>query len=109
MTVRTAKTPVSLAANPRFYILASAVCVSVLAACWLRLSITSDQLFVIRLQQLFGYFSVFLWVGALIITPLHKVVGDRRYMPYLLFARRAIGVSAAYFALLHVCIALWGQ
>lgn len=48
------------------------------------------------------------WYVALIISPLGHVIGKQR-MKHVEFARRAIGVSAFYFALLHSGIALFGQ
>lgn len=42
------------------------------------------------------------------ISPVGYVIGKAR-MKHIEFARRAIGVSAFYFAALHAGIALWGQ
>lgn len=90
--------------------LASAVILSLFAAAWLRLKIPGDQLYYIRLEQVFGFLSVVYLYVAVIASPLSKVVGEKRSaMRYLLFARRAIGVSAAYFAALHALIALLAQ
>jgi sulfoxide reductase heme-binding subunit YedZ len=44
----------------------------------------------------------------MIISPIGYVIGKNR-IKHLEFARRAIGVSAFYFALLHGVISLWGQ
>ncbi|HUS26108.1 MAG TPA: ferric reductase-like transmembrane domain-containing protein [Nevskiaceae bacterium] len=95
--------------NSRFYILVWAVLGSIGIACWLRLRLPGDQVYYIRTEQTFGLVSICLWYVALVLSPLHRVVGDRAWMKHLLFARRAIGVSAAYFALLHTSISLWGQ
>lgn len=103
------KTLSNLFANPRFYILVSAVALSLLIPSYLRLQIPSDQLFYIRVEQIFGYTCVLLWYVALLISPLHKRLGGRFGIGYLVFARRAIGVSAGYFALLHVIITFLGQ
>lgn len=94
--------------NSRFYVLAFSFLLSILAFSWLRIQITSDQLFLIRAQQTFGLLSVTYWYLALSISPLGYVIGKHR-TKYLEFARRGIGVSAFYFALLHGSIALWGQ
>jgi sulfoxide reductase heme-binding subunit YedZ len=48
------------------------------------------------------------WYFALIISPVGHVIGKHR-TKRLEFARRAIGVSAFYFAFLHAAVALWGQ
>lgn len=98
----------SLLNNSRFYILVSSVLVSVLVFCWLRVQIPSDQLLVIRVQQVFGFLCLVYWCAALAISPIGFIIGKHR-MKHIEFARRAIGVSAFYFALLHAGIALWGQ
>lgn len=94
--------------NSRFYILASSFLLSLAAIAWLRLLISSDQLFYIRSQQVFGLLAVSYWYLALIISPIGYVIGKQR-VRRAEFARRAIGVSAFYFAFLHGAVALWGQ
>lgn len=98
----------SLLNNSRFYILVSSLLLSILVAAWLRVQIESDQLFVIRTQQVFGFLGVLYWYLALVISPLGYVFGKRR-ISHIEFARRAIGVSAFYFTFLHGATALWGQ
>lgn len=98
----------SLLNNSRFYILAISFLLSVLAFAVLRLQIPSDQLFYIRAQQTFGLLCLVYWYIALIISPVGYVIGKQR-MKHIEFTRRAIGVSAFYFASLHAGIALWGQ
>lgn len=94
--------------NLRFYVLCFSFLLSIAVICYLRINIVSTQLFYIRTQQVFGLLSIIYWYVALIISPLGYVVGKAR-TKRLVFARRAIGVSAFYFALLHAGIALWGQ
>jgi len=89
-------------------VLLSTLLISLLAIGLLRLQIADDQLYLIRLQQLFGLFCLIYWYIALIISPLGYIIGKQR-LRQLEFARRAIGVSAFYFALLHASISLWGQ
>lgn len=103
------KTLANLPNNARFYVLLFSFGLSVLIASWLRLQIPGDQLFYIRTQQVFGFVSLFYWYLALLASPLSKVVSKEGKMKYWLFARRAIGVSAFYFALLHAAVAFWGQ
>lgn len=98
----------SLLYNLRFYVLMTTLFSSVMIFASMRISIESDQLFLIRTQQIFGLCGVALWYVALIISPLSYVLGKDR-MKHIIFARRGIGVSAAYFALLHGAIALFGQ
>lgn len=94
--------------NSRFYILATSFLLSLAVVAFLRLHIPSDQLFYIRIQQVFGLLGVCFWYSALVISPIGYVIGKHR-IKKLEFARRAIGVSAFYFVLLHGCVALWGQ
>lgn len=103
-----ASNKVSLLNNSRFYILVSVVLLSVLVISWLRLTIPSDQLFYIRAQQIFGLLAVAFWYFALVISPVGYLIGKKRVRK-LEFSRRAIGVSAFYFAVLHGSIALWAQ
>lgn len=80
----------------------------IVIAAYLRTVIADDQLYYIRMQQVFGLLCILYWYVAQIISPIGYVIGKQR-TKHLEFARRAIGVSAAYFALLHAGIALWGQ
>jgi len=98
----------SLLNNSRFYILVTTILLSIATAAYLRLQIPSDQLYYIRTQQVFGLLCLLYWYLALVISPIGYVIGKQR-MKRLEFARRAIGVSAAYFATLHSAVALWGQ
>ena len=102
------KSQTSLLANSRFYILMSTVLLSVGVVSYLQLQIPSEQLFYIRTEQVFGLLAVVYWYCALLISPLGYAIGKQR-TKRLEFARRAIGVSAAYFAVLHGAVALWGQ
>lgn len=94
--------------NSRFYVLLTTLLVSIFVVAALRLVIADDQLYAIRTQQTFGLLCLIYWYVALIISPLGYVIGKRR-VRHMEFARRAIGVSAFYFALLHGVVALWGQ
>ena len=98
----------SLLVNSRFYILMSTILLSVGVVSYLQLQISSEQVFYIRTEQVFGLLAILYWYFALIISPIGYVVGKHR-TKRLEFARRAIGVSAAYFAVLHGAVALWGQ
>lgn len=98
----------SLTDNSRFYILMGAFLLSVMLVSGLRLMIPSDQLFSIRSQQLSGLVAVLLLYSAVILTPISKLVKNG-LVDRLLFARRAVGVSAAYFTVLHTIIVLATQ
>lgn len=104
------KTLSNLPNNSRFYVLTFSIVLSLAIAAWLRLQIASDQLYYIRLEQVFGFLSIAYLYLAVITSPLSKAIGETKpWVKLLLFSRRAIGVSAAYFALLHVTVSLWGQ
>jgi sulfoxide reductase heme-binding subunit YedZ len=73
------------------------------------MTIVSERLYYIRIEQVFGFIALVYWYMALIVTPLQKTFGRRSWIGFLQFSRRALGVSAAYFALLHVGFTIWGQ
>lgn len=95
--------------NLRAYILAAMIIASLFTVSYMRLTIQSDQLFLIRLQQVYGLLAVVLLYAAVILTPLSKIFADKIWLNKALFARRAIGVSAAYFTILHTAIAVIDQ
>lgn len=94
--------------NSRFYILISSILLSLLVLSIMRLKVAGDQLFFIRIQQSYGFLSISYWYLAITISPLGYAIGKKR-VKRLEFARRAIGVSAFYFGLLHALVALLGQ
>lgn len=99
---------IRLSNNSRFYIVAAALIGSVALLAALRLQNPSEELWLMRTQQAYGYISIGLLYLTLIISPIGSVVGRER-IKKLAFSRRAIGVSAFYFAVLHVVIAFFGQ
>jgi DMSO/TMAO reductase YedYZ heme-binding membrane subunit len=98
-----------LGSNSRFYILVSSISLGIIIASGLRTTIASDQLYLIRLQQVYGTLSLVYWYVALLISPLRSVYGKLPAVERMVFMRRAIGVAAAGFALAHSVIALYGQ
>ncbi len=95
--------------NIRFYVLVFSLLVSVLLAAWLRLSIEGDRVYLLRLQQVYGFVALGYLYVAILATPVSKLLGKEGFMKQYLFARRAIGVSAAWFASLHMLCAVFGQ
>ncbi len=61
----------------------------------------------IRLSEVFGLTALIYLYLALLATPLTRALPGFRYAPLYLTARRAIGVSAFFFALLHTSISFW--
>ncbi len=66
-------------------------------------------MYYIRTEQIFGLISVVFLYMAVILTPISKLIGKKLWLQKLLFARRGFGVSAAYFAILHVYLVMTEQ
>lgn len=103
------KRPGLFVSNVRFYILIFSFLLSIGAWCYCRVTVQSDSLYMIRTQQIFGFSALGYWYLALLATPLSVVLGKKGFMAQYLHARRALGVSAAYFALLHMLTGVFGQ
>ncbi len=99
---------IPLLSNSRFYVLSFSILLSVAVFAYFRVTIQDDQLLVIRTQQVFGFLCLVFWYIALVISPIGTIIGKEK-VRHIAFARRAIGVSAFYFAVLHGAIALFGQ
>lgn len=98
-----------LLGNSRFWILAIAVTASVLIAGFIQLFIPDGSLQTIRIEQAFGFTSLGLLYCAVLISPLTKVFPNLRGKEAIIHARRAIGVSAFYFAALHMYLTFFEQ
>ena len=86
-----------------------AVTASVLVAGVIQLLIPDGSLQMIRIEQAYGFISLGLLYCAIIISPLTKVFPQLPGKKEITHARRAIGVSAFYFAALHMYITFFGQ
>lgn len=95
--------------NTRFYILAFSLSISIFVVSYLRTTISADALYMIRVQQTFGFLALIYWYIALLATPLSSVLGKNGFMAHYLHSRRALGVSGAYFAVLHMLFGVFGQ
>lgn len=89
--------------------MALAFLASVFILALFRMKFPSDQLYYIRTEQLFGLLAVVLVYMAVVITPLNKLLPSTGIMNRVLYARRGIGVAAAYFASLHAFISIERQ
>jgi len=98
-----------LLANSRFWILALAVVASVNIAGFVQLEIPAGSLQIIRIEQIYGFVSLWLLYLAILASPLTKVFPKLPGKEAYLHARRAIGVSAFYYALLHTVVTFFGQ
>ena len=99
----------NLSRNLRFYVLVATILLSIALTCLLRLVTANDQVYIIHLGQFFGLMAIVYWYIVLVLSPLSKLIGKREWLRQLLFVRRALGVSVAYFALGHALLAVWGQ
>ncbi len=103
------KRPGLFVSNSRFYILLFSVLISIVVVSYFRGAVSSDVLYKIRVQQVYGFTALFFWYLALLATPLSSIFGKAGFMRQYLYARRALGVSAAYFATLHMLFGIFGQ
>lgn len=95
--------------NNRFYVLVFSFLTSIFVACVLRMQNVDNRLYYIQLEQVFGFLAIASLYATLIIAPAQKIIGTPEWMKNVIFARRALGVSVVYFALLHAVIALWSE
>ncbi|HEY4160540.1 MAG TPA: ferric reductase-like transmembrane domain-containing protein [Candidatus Saccharimonadales bacterium] len=95
--------------NSRFWILAAAVTLSVNIAGFVQLLVPAGSLQTIRIEQTYGFIALLLLYLAILASPLTKVFPRLPGRNAYLHARRAIGVSAFYYALLHGYITFFGQ
>lgn len=95
--------------NSRFWILAIGVTLSILIAGFVQLEIPSGSLQLIRMEQYFGFISLILLYLALLASPLTAAWPQFSLRAAYLHARRAIGVLACFYALLHVYITFFKQ
>lgn len=98
-----------LLTNSRFWILAVAVTLSVNIAGFVQLLIPSGSLQTIRIEQAYGFLALLLLYLAMLASPLTKVFPNLTGRDSYLHARRAIGVSAFYYASLHSYLTFFRQ
>ncbi len=67
------------------------------------------QLQIIRLTEFFALSAISLLYIAILASPLYSAFPRLPYKPIYIRARRAIGVSAFFFALTHASLAFFGQ
>ncbi|MBI2049692.1 ferric reductase-like transmembrane domain-containing protein [Candidatus Roizmanbacteria bacterium] len=99
----------SLIKNIRFYVLLLSLSFSIIVYFWINLIINNESLRIIKLTQIYALTAMTFLYFALLCGPFCYTFRGFRYRAQYLKARRAIGVSAFYFALLHVLLAFFGQ
>ncbi len=100
---------IKLLNNSRFYILLSTVSIAISIYIFVQAAVPQDNLKVIRLTQIYAITAVAYLYLALVIGPLTHIFSALPYKNQLIHARRAIGVSAFFFALLHANLAFFVQ
>src|SRR5262245_22006349 len=95
--------------NIRFYILIGSFFLSAILYWIVFQTVSQEQLQIIRLNQIYGLISIGFLYLALLAGPLCYTFPQLPFKKRYLKARRAIGVSAFYFALLHALIGFYGQ
>jgi DMSO/TMAO reductase YedYZ heme-binding membrane subunit len=99
----------SLLTNIRFYILIISILFSIGSYLWVLHYIPGETLQIIRITQIYAFTALILLYIALLIGPLCYQL---RWIPkraLIVKSRRAIGVSAWYFGLLHAMVAFFEQ
>lgn len=95
--------------NIRFYILFSSIVLSYGIYFYTVQIIPTERLQTIRLTQWYALLSLGYLYVAMLAGPLCYTFFTIPFREYFLKARRALGVSAFYFGLLHACIAFFSQ
>jgi DMSO/TMAO reductase YedYZ heme-binding membrane subunit len=98
---------VSLFRNIRFYLLTFSILLSLVIFLFVILNIPEGSQQITKLSQLYALIAVVYLYLALLATPLTKLFDLPFNLKYLK-ARRAIGVSAFWFGLLHTLISFFG-
>ncbi len=93
----------------RFYIAGATLLVTGLVVWWTETAYGGSSLTTIRCQETFAWLALSLMVLAISIGPTAKLFPKLPGKSILFEARRLIGVSAAWFATLHVGIAYFVQ
>ncbi|MGI9027828.1 MAG: ferric reductase-like transmembrane domain-containing protein [Candidatus Saccharimonadales bacterium] len=101
--------PYSLLTNNRFWLLCFSALLSIITVVAVWVLFPPGDLRLIRTQQTYGLLSIVFLYFALLAAPLTKIFPNMRGKNEYLHLRRAIGVSAFFFALLHALVAFFGQ
>ncbi len=99
----------SLFSNSRFYILVFSFLLSIVIYFWARSVIPAGNLQIIRAQQIYALVSFGYLYLAVLASPVTKLFKSFPWRGQYIHARRGIGVSAFYFAMLHSLLTFFGQ
>ncbi len=92
----------------RYFVLISSLTLSGLVYIFVKTNY-SDNLATIRLTQIYALLAILYLYLAIIASPLFSVFPNLSFRPTYILARRALGVSAFWFAFLHANIAFFLQ
>lgn len=95
--------------NSRFYILFASLLFSLGIYLYITQTIPTGILQTERVTQTFAFSSLLLLYAALFASPLFAVFPKLTIRAQYIHARRALGISAWYFAVLHASFAFFGQ
>lgn len=95
--------------NIRFYILVASVSISLITYFYVQSTYSSERLQTIRLTQIYALTAVSYLYTALLIGPLIYLLPSIPFKSQIQKSRRAIGVSAFCFAVLHSYFAFFKQ
>jgi sulfoxide reductase heme-binding subunit YedZ len=93
----------------RFYIAVGSLLLTALVIWWAHSAYAGTSLYGSRIEEVFAWLATGLLASALAIGPTMKLFPSMPGRQILFDARRLIGVSAAWFATLHVTIAYASQ
>jgi DMSO/TMAO reductase YedYZ heme-binding membrane subunit len=99
----------SLFKNIRFYIITASFLLSVAIYLYSKTTTPESIAQTVKLSEIFGLISILYLYVALLATPLTRFFPSLPYRGKYIFMRRAIGVSAFYFACLHTFISFFYQ
>ena len=98
-----------LLSNIRFYVLSFSIVYSLLIYIWVVMTIPDRTVQNIRLTQDYALLAAACLYFALLAGPFCYTIKVFPYRSQYIKARRALGVSAFYFAFLHFCVAFFEQ
>lgn len=93
----------------RYIVITFNLLIAVVVLLLIKTTIPSGSLQTIRLTQTYALLAISYLYISLIISPLHSLFPNLYINRFLIRARRATGVSAFMFALIHACFAFFGQ
>lgn len=95
--------------NIRFFILVFSISFSIAVYFYITFTIPEPSLQIIKITQTYALTAISYLYLTLLATPLTRLFTFLPFRGQYIKARRALGVSAFYFGLLHGCFAFFGE